>query len=81
MLLTATGFLKSLARLHIREIGEICESRTQLIFGLTDCTDYTDFHVADCNRSLHQELRKGLFISHWRSRRMIGLAIRMTSLK
>ena len=39
---------------------------------LTDCTDHTDFHVADCNRSLHQELHKGLYISHWRSRRIIG---------
>lgn len=46
---------------------------------LTDCTDYTDFHVADCNRPLHQELRKGLFISYWRSRRIIGWTIRMTS--
>lgn len=56
---------------HIKEICDICESRTHLFF-LTDGTDHTDFHVADCNRSLHQELRKGLFISHWRSRRIIG---------
>ena len=57
MLPTATGFLKSRARL--KSVKSVISVRgKKLITWLTDGTDYTDYFVADCNLLLHQCLAK-----------------------
>ena len=48
LLLTATCFLKSLAKLT--SVDSVISVRGKnLLLGLTDGTDYTDYFVADCN--------------------------------